>query len=284
MKYFSVILLSVFSILSKDLYAHQNNLDFTYNNYVRFSSSLSLSPMTDDIQSFVLSPTLEYKHTYDSTTYIYGMGGMIFSSLTRQGFESQHSIIPSNIIIGIGKSFNSKVGNQAAVSLFATIPLALYWSDNIDSKKLAEFSYTSTISSQGWRNPYQWIINSLPLGVNFTQEINVHPTLSIKLNLIPSYIIALNNRPSGFASSQSFDIQYTISDIMIACGMNHYLTTLNLENNDKNQSSIGIGFYKKFTSDVLFFDGNINIDMPNGWTSVTDKTYWGILLGYTYYL
>lgn len=284
MKYFSVILLSVFSILSKDLYAHQNNLDFTYNNYVRFSSSLSLSPMTDDIQSFVLSPTFEYKHAYDSTTYIYGTGGMIFSSLTRQGFESQQTIIPSNIIIGIGKSFNSKVGNQAAVSLFATIPLALYWSDNIDSKKLAEFSYTSTISSQGWRNPYQWIINSLPLGVNFTQEINVHPTLSIKLNLIPSYIIALNNRPSGFASSQSFDIQYTISDIMIACGMNHYLTTLNLENNDKNQSSIGIGFYKKFTSDVLFFDGNINIDMPNGWTSVTDKTYWGIRLGYTYSL
>ena len=280
MKYFSIILLSVFSILSKDLYAHQNNLDFTYNNYVKFSSSLSLSPMTDDIQSFVLSPTLEYKHTYDSTAYIYGTGGMIFSSLTRQGFETQQTIIPSNIIIGIGKLFNSK----AAVSLFATLPLALYWNDNIDSKKLAEFSYTSTISSQGWRNPYQWIINSLPLGVHFTQEISVYPTLSIKLNLIPSYIIALNNRPSGFASSQSFDIQYTISDIMITCGINHYLTTLNLENNDKNQSSIGIGFYKKFTSDVLFFDGNINIDMPNGWTSVTDKTYWGIRLGYTYSL
>jgi hypothetical protein len=276
-KFFALIILLLMNITSV--------FSFESQSLLNLNISTAFTPNNEEVQSKLLSPFVSYEKHYEDQFYINFGIGISYLMLDREGFGEYSSIDVSNLIAGVGYSFeDEEISLKSTVNFSIGVPIAFYKSSNIDDKKLTEFNYTSVISAQGWSNPYPWLINTCPFILSYMGSLQLSKFISIDYTLKPSFLLSMNDRPSGLGLQNMIKFGVNVRAYNAIIGFNNYYSTINLENNDHSQSSLLGG--ASFRSESFLFEISVglNLDAPNGILYDPPKTNWGISFGLIHFI
>lgn len=255
------------------------------NTNLNIKLTTAFVPSHEEVKAKIFTPFINYeKHFGNNFSINFGFGSSILI-LNREGFGDYNSIDISNLMSGVGYSFNTEdISLKNDVNFTIGIPTAFYKSSNIDNKRLTEFDYTSIISAEGWSNPYPWLINTCPFIISYKGNLELSKYAFIDYLISPAFLLSINDRPSGLGLQNMMKFGIMASDFIASVGFNNYYSTINLENNDQSQSSILLGASyrnKSFLYDMSF---GLNLDAPNGIFYNQPKTKWGISLALKYFI
>lgn len=247
---------------------------FNYDLAVGFT----FSPKTEDISAFSLSPKLEVVYEFENDWQAGFEIGLSYLRLNRINYGIESSFRIGNPIISFGKSKINLFANSVVDFKINTgIPLATY-PGNIPDNRLTEFNYNNANSSFGWKDPFTWLMNIVPVTTEFNLQTSVTDELSFLVKAEPAYLISINSRPSRFCFSGIFGLNINTGITDLRLGWVLFYSELSLENNNYSQTSIFIGTNISLFNKVYQIDFNLNIDRPNGITDKTAKPNWGINL------
>lgn len=210
-----------------------------------------------------------------------GTIGLTYVRLQRSDFPEDASLDPANIMLGIRKRHVHLFGAvNGELSFHSAVPLALLRGD-LTEKRLTETNYFTAASAAGWRDPFPWLLNTLPLLIGVQAQSVLTEGTTLRCALRPAYLISLNEYDSRAALSTELSIEQQLLDkLNVHAGVSCWASTQSLENNDRVQSSMFLEL-RLHTEGHLFGLGvNVNLDAPYGVIAREKKTEWGLMLQY----
>lgn len=273
----TTFLKTIFIILSIFFYS---NKSFSQNNGFEYSLNFgfTLTPNGENVSAFSISPLLEVKYFLGKNHFIGGQLGLTYVSLNRNGYENQTSFDIGNPILMAGFANHQLLNNLSADWIFKVgIPLATF-PGTLSQNRLTEFNYNNANSSYGWRDPFVWLMNIVPIVGEANFRYSISRNVSFNIKAAPSYLISINSRPSRFALSSEIESSIDIENLTVRLGWASFYSGLSLENNLHNQNSLFIGCNFDMFNHNFETDFNLNIDRPNGILEETAKPFWGIVI------
>src|SRR5690606_7284370 len=104
--------------------------------------------------------------------------------------------------------------------------------------RLAELAYSMAASAQGFREPFLWQTNVVPLLLGARATLRARDWLTLTGQLVPSYLISVNQRPSRFAVATQLDAAAVAHWFVAHLGVTHFASTLALENRHLDQLAL----------------------------------------------
>jgi hypothetical protein len=242
------------------------------------SVAISLAPVSDEVSAASVSPILGARYTFTNGFHFEAQAGLTALRLNRIGYGSTNNVRVGNPILAGGYRWESIDGQKKyEVNLRTGIPLATF-PGKIPDNRLVEFNYNNANCAYGWKDPYLWLMNVLPIVINAQVAGAVTNNFTYDVCLSPAYLVSVNSRPSRFAISATAELDYTISDIHLRAGAASFFSGLSLENNDCDQHSLWIGSNIHFLDMETRIDVHLNVDQPNGILSTGPKPTWGVAI------
>lgn len=149
---------------------------------------------------------------------------------------------------------------------------------SIPENRITEFNYNNANSSFGWKDPFIWLMNIVPLTTEFDMTTKFNKVFSFLIKAEPAYLISINSRSSQFCFSGILGINTNIGITDLRLGWVTFYSSQSLENNINTQNSMFIGTQLNLFRKIYQIDFNVNIDEPNGIIEKTAKPNWGINL------
>jgi hypothetical protein len=272
MKTTLLIILGYLIIFPGIVFSQENGLNYD------LAVGFTLSPNTEDVSAFSISPKLEIVYGFQNNWNVGASIGLGYLKLNRINYGTESSFDLGNLIISVGKRKINLIANTLfSVKFKAGIPLATY-PGNIPDNRITEFNYNNGNSSFGWKDPFTWLMNIIPITTEFNITTQINNEFSLLIKAEPAYLISINSRPSQFCLSGILGLNTNIGATELRIGWITFYSSLSLENNIHTQNSMFIGTNMNLFSKIYQIDFNLNIDEPNGIIEKTAKPNWGINL------
>lgn len=240
--------------------------------------ALTLAPTSAEVSATGISPTLRGRYRLGASWFAEWQLGVSFVALQRTGYGSEQTIDFGNPMLGIGyKDLFRRERLSADLTLRAGIPLATF-PGNIPDNRLTEFNYNNANSAWGWRDPYLWLMNVVPIAVEGELHADIAENFRGRLLLAPAFLLSVNSRPSGIAAHEILDVALRLKPVTLRMGWTAFLSPTSLENNDHFQHAVFAGVDFTFLGLGMMADFNLNLDQPNGVAASTPKPFWGTTL------
>ncbi|HKO48474.1 MAG TPA: hypothetical protein VJV79_12165 [Polyangiaceae bacterium] len=207
-------------------------------------------------------------------------GGFVSTTLNVDGTAPRGGTFPGNAFAGITYARELGAGFDGRLSLRVGAPLALF-PGGIDQNRLAELAYTMAASAQGYRDPFVWQTNALPVVVSAKTALLALDWLTLSFELEPAYVISVNQRPSRLACAAHFDATAVAGVIVGHAGFNYFLSSLALENHEFDQLALRFGAGTTLHGQRVLLDAAIGLDDPYGAFQSQPHPWWGIILALT---
>lgn len=133
-------------------------------------------------------------------------------------------------------------------------------------------------SAQGYREPFVWQMNVVPVVLGLGAVWNVSRWALFTIELSPSYLISVNQRPSRAAIGAHADWAFQQGWFVGHLGLNYFASTLPLENRDRDQLAVRFGAGMLLGEQRLGIDTSFGLDDPYGAFQNDPHPWWGIAL------
>lgn len=185
---------------------------------VRTSIAFSLAPASEEVSAASVSPILGARYTFANGFHIDTEVGLAALRLIRSGYGTTNNVRIGNPMLSGGYHGKSIDGQEHyEVNLRIGIPLATF-PGNIPDNRLVEFNYNNANCAYGWKDPYLWLMNSIPIVIDAQVAGTLTNKFTCEGNLSPSYVRSVNSRPSRFVFSATVEFDYNYSDIHLRAG------------------------------------------------------------------
>jgi hypothetical protein len=148
----------------------------------------------------------------------------------------------------------------------------------IDDNRLAELAYTMAVSAQGFRDPYVWQMNVVPLVLGARAAFRPLDWLTLAGELSPAYLVSVNQRPSRAAVLAAVDASAAVGQLLGHAGVNYFANSLPLENRELDQVALRFGAGAVLSGQRLLLDMAVGLDAPYGVLQTAPHPFWGICL------
>lgn len=215
-----------------------------------------------------------------NTLHLLAGGGMALSSLHldagREGFTD---LSFGNPFLGLRYSIDTAYGMSA--ELRVGIPLATL-PGNIPDNKSREYTLNTANNITGWRNPYVWQMNIVPVSATYSAQLPLAEGLSLKTSVEPAFLLSVNRLPSRFALLAYGDVVWSMPSVDIVAGWTYYTQTESLENNNPDQHTAHLGAVVPLSGvGRLGLHSFVCVDAPYGLRADSPKSAWGVRLSYS---
>lgn len=242
---------------------------------VELDSAITTSPSGPTVSAVGGALSLRGAHRFESGLGVSIAGGLSALSLEVEGRSTRAGTFPGNLLLGV--TFDPWRDRQldAAISFEIGAPLALY-PGGIDDNRLADLAYTLAASAQGFREPFLWQMNAVPLVLG--AHASVHPLdwLTLSGQLAPAYLVSVNQRPSRLAIETCVDAIATVRSLVAHVALEHFASTLPLENRHLDQFAARLGAGAVVGGQRWMLDLSLGIDSPYGAFEDAPHPWWGI--------
>jgi hypothetical protein len=202
-------------------------------------------------------------------------GGVSTVSLEIEGQSPRQGTFFGNALLGVSFERWLRPGLNAGASLRVGAPLALY-PGGIDDNRLAELAYMMAASAQGFRDPFLWQANVVPLVLSARASHSASEWLTLSGQLAPAYLISVNQRPSRLAVASQVDAAAVFQPLVAHVGLTHFISTLPLENRERDQLAVRFGAGALLHGQRYLLDLSIGLDNPYGAFQSDPHPWWGI--------
>jgi hypothetical protein len=202
-------------------------------------------------------------------------GGITALSLAVEGQSTRAGTLPGNVLLGVSLEPWRARQIDAALSLELGAPLALY-PGGIDDNRLAELAYTMAASAQGFREPFLWQTNVVPIILGVHATARAFDWLTLSGQLAPAYLVSVNQRPSRAAIMSRLDASATLRSLVARVGLTHFASALALENRHLDQLAAHLGAGAILDGQRWMLDVSLGIDAPYGAFEDAPHPWWGI--------
>jgi hypothetical protein len=239
--------------------------------------AVTTSPHGPTVDSFGIAPSLEGGYRFTNGLGLTLDGGLVSAALTVEDEPSRHGWFPGNALFGA--SFERRLFRsvEGRASLRAGAPLALYHG-GIDENRQAELAYTMATSAQGFRDPYLWQMNVVPLLLGGSVTLRPVDWLLLTAKLEPGYLVSVNQRPSRVAIAAHLDATASYRAFTTHAGLYYFASTLPLENRDRAQLALRFGAGVIVDAQHLGVDVSLGLDDPYGAFQDEPHPWWGVSL------
>lgn len=236
-------------------------------------------PQGEGVTGLTVSPWIETGVTFDGELHMGIQWGCTMVRLTRSGYERSARFDAGNPLfflryhgIANGDRLHYRVGIRAGIPL-ATFP------GSIPSNRLAEFNYNNANSAYGWRDPYPWLMNVVPVVLDGQVTFGPRSPIGLDVQISPCYLFSVNARSSYAAISSRAEARLNVGSIEIHAGTSWFISGRSIENNDHDQHAVWIGSTVDLSVGRLRLDVNMNVDPPNGIQVKGPKPIGGVVVG-----
>lgn len=242
---------------------------------VSLDAALTTSPSGPTVSSLGVASRLAGAYRFASGLGVSLEGAASSVSLDIQGRSAQSGTFLGNLLLGLSFERGLAPGLAGGASFRAGVPLALY-PGGIDDNRLAELSYAMAAASQGFRAPYVWQANVVPLVLGAHASWSALDWLTLDGRLAPAYLLSVNQRPSRWASSAQLDAIASHQSLFAHVGLTHFFSTLPLENRDRAQAALRLGAGALVRGQRYLIELSIGLDGPYGALQSSPHPWWGL--------
>lgn len=242
---------------------------------VKLATAMTTSPSGPTVRSLGAASRLAGEYRFASGLGVSLEGGASAVSLDLEGQGSRSGTFPGNLLLGLSFERWLQPRLQVAASFRAGAPLALY-PGGIDDNRLAELAYAMAASAGGFREPYLWQANVVPLVAAARASFHPLDWLTLSGQLAPAHLLSVNQRPSRWASATQLDAAASFQPFVAHLGLSHFANTLPLENRDRDQAALRFGAGALVYGQRLMLDAAIGLDGPYGALQSAPHPWWGI--------
>jgi len=245
--------------------------------HVGLDAAFTTSPHGPTVDTFGTALRLAGDYHFENGVALTLDGGFVSESLAVEDDSPRHGVFPGNLLLGAAFERKLRAELDGALSLRVGAPLALY-SGGIDDNRLAELAYTVASSAQGFREPFVWQMNVVPLVLGVAAAWHMPRWALLTAELSPSYLISVNQRPSRAALSAHLDWALQHGALIGHVGLNYFASTLPLENRDRDQLALRFGAAILVAKQRVGVDVSFGLDTPYGANQTDPHPWWGMAL------
>lgn len=241
---------------------------------LRIDTALSTSPSGPTVDTFAGVAQLGADYRFESGLGASLEGGLTALSLEVDAERARRGVFPGNLLLGV--SLSRTLGAHAfRARLQLGAPLALY-PGGIDDNRLAELAYVVGAVALGFREPFLWQPNVVPLVMGADTTLRLLDGLTLRARLSPAYLVSVNQRPSRAALSAFVDAEAALGSSAFAhVGLAYFVSTLPLENRQRDQLALRFGAGAVALGQRWLFDVSLGLDAPYGAFEDAPHAWWG---------
>jgi hypothetical protein len=243
--------------------------------HVGVDTAFTTSPHGPTVDTFGAALRLTGDYQFENGLGLTLEGGLVSTSLRVEEEPRRRGIFPGNVLVGA--SFVRRLASQlaAGASLRVGAPLALYHG-GIDENRLAELAYTTATAAQGFREPFVWQMNVVPVVLGGSFVLRAPRWLLLTAELTPAALVSVNQRPSRVAVGAHHDAAATQGAFSGHLGLHYFASTLPLENRERDQLAVRFGVAALLGEQRLGIDVSLGLDDPYGAFRDDPHPWWGI--------
>ncbi len=243
--------------------------------HVGIDAALTASPHGPTVSTLGAALRLSAEYRFASGLGLSLAGGTSSVSLDVEGQRSRSGTFPGNVLLGVRLERAPFPGLQLGASLRAGAPLALY-PGGIDDNRLAELAYAMAAAAQGFVEPFLWQPNVVPVVLGAQATLRTVDWLTMRAQLAPAHLISVNQRPSRWAIATQLDAAAAFRPFLAHVGLNHFASTLPLENRDRAQLALRAGAGALLDEQRVLLDVSMGLDDPYGAFQSAPHPWWGV--------
>jgi hypothetical protein len=239
------------------------------------AAAMTTSPSGPTVRSLGAALQLAGEYRFGSGLGLSIAGGASSVALDIEGQAPRSGTFPGNLLLGLSLERWLHPGLEGQASVRAGAPLALY-PGGIDDNRLAELAYGMAASAHGFREPFLWQPNVVPVIVGARARLHALGWLTLGAQLEPAWLLSVNQRPSRWAHAAQLEAAASFQPFVAQLGLTHFASTLPLENRDRAQTALRGGAGALVHGQRVVLDVSIGLDGPYGALQSAPHPWWGI--------
>jgi hypothetical protein len=244
---------------------------------VGVDAALTTSPNGPTVSSLGGALSLLAGYRFASGIDVSLAGGVTAVSLDIEGQPTRRGTFPGNVLLGVAFERVLRSAFEVGASFRAGAPVALF-PGGIDDNRLAELAYNMAASAQGFRGPFIWQTNVVPLVLGAHASLRPIEWLTLTARVNPAYLLSVNQRPSRLAVASQVDATAALHHLTGHVGLTHFASTLPLENRHLDQLALHFGAGAVMDGQRWMLDFSIGLDAPYGVLEEAPHPWWGIAI------
>ncbi|MEZ4407758.1 MAG: hypothetical protein R3A52_14990 [Polyangiales bacterium] len=248
-----------------------------YAARARVDVAVTAGPSGEGVSSFAAATRLSGGYRFSGGFGLTAALGFVGNAVSAEGQADRGGVRFGNALLGVDRALWLAPAFNLRAGLRVGAPLAVF-PGGIAENRLAELSFTQAAVALGYRDPFVWEPNAVPIVLDLEGAWRASRHLTVEARVAPALLVSVNQRPTRLALAAGADAVLTVGPFVGHAGLSYFLRTLALENEHLDQLSAGLGAGVSIGAQRILLDATVALDAPYGIAVSGPRPSWGVAL------